>query len=440
MKRLFILVLALLLCLPLSVLSAGADVAEAYTSALEDLSSCEGFSQAKYPPINSKAYATFEVLHVAESEDNQLFVYVYQPSAESIPLIATKISLGNTKDGLPGSYKLYDLVLLNQQGVFQKYLVKDFLVSDADDRYYDIPAIYRPFNAALDAAPTDDNTIDYIATEVGYMWTYSGAGDAYAVERQEVITVTVQHAGFIRYDEDYIFAAKGKDCHYVAFNTDKEIDELISADLHYSVWEVDITTEIVGGYKNTTTDEKLYQECDPTIIHEEIFVNTGLFSSTGYDRIDTASHFVSSENLIEESNDKLKDCKWVLRFLETDYRVSKVPMQGSYIEHEVHYRVNEVTILRLSFLDDGIQYNMGVVSNIISGDEVPDNEKESVPDWFITLLIVVAILVLLVLLWLLSIAAPVLKPVLSALVWILLLPFKLLWWLICKLWDLIRKE
>ena len=441
--------LVLLLCLPLSLISAGASPVDGYTSALEDLSSCEGFTQAKYPPINSKEYATIKVIHVAESMNKDLFLYTYQPSAESIPLVASKVSIGTTNTGEPGSYDLYDLILLSQDGVFQKYLVRDFLVSDAETRYYDIPAIYRPFDPTLDAAPTDDNTVGGIGIEVGYMYTMIGSDGSYEVSRENVITVTATHAGFVRYGEDYYFFAKGKDCHYIAFDTDKEIDELISADIVYETISVRKVTCLSHEYLNEY--EETRQPHDKTLVHDEIFVKTGLFSETGFDRIQTVDSFLAeNQDVKEESGDSFKGLKWVLRFEETNYdeytRYVDEPIPGTLTsltvkkDVENYIRVENVSILRLSFLDNDILYNMGVVSNIVSGDDNPDNPDPGVPEWFITLLIVLVVLALLLLLWILSIFAPVLKPVLSALVWILLLPFKLLWWLIKALWGWIQKE
>ena len=51
-----------------------------YTSVLEDLVKDENFNIEEYPVIEENY--SLQVIQIAESEDNELFIYVYQPSGQ----------------------------------------------------------------------------------------------------------------------------------------------------------------------------------------------------------------------------------------------------------------------------------------------------------------------------------------------------------------------
>lgn len=443
MKRILSFIFALLMVLPLP-LSAGASPASTVSSPLEDLRACENFSEDDYP-VNEND-TSLSVIHLAESVDGGVLLYVYCPSQK---LIASSVNLSlteTTPDGDILDFQLYNLKVRSQEGVFQKYIVEGLTVPDKFVRHYEVASILRPWDENIDAAPTDDNTIHEVPYEVGYMWSYlSGDDGQYVVNRRNVIAVTNKHVGFVTYDElDLIIHKNGFDSHYVAFSTNKKIDKLLSVDLVYKA-EKEVWGNFYGRqvfYDTIYADELGPIDVAPVhLTSEQVFKNDSIFWGYEYERIQRTEDFLSKEDLTDYTREAIGGTEWVLRFAETDYLL----WEGYYaFTHEAWYRhfvdVKEVTLLRMEFETDGILYNMGVVDDVRSGDNIPDNNVDGPPEWFIILVSVLAVLALLVVLWVCSLAAPILKPVLSALVWILLLPFKLLWWLIKAIWNWIQKE
>ena len=85
--------------------------------------------------------------------------------------------------------------------------------------------------------------------------------------------------------------------------------------------------------------------------------------------------------------------------------------------------VGDVTILRLKFETDGIVYNLGVIDNKQTGSNQPSNVTKvsvSLNDKGKRIVWLILLILLLVLL------APVLPYVISFVIWIICLPFKLI--------------
>lgn len=120
------------------------------TGALADLRENEDFSEKDYPD-NASDYSV-TVIHVAESADGALFIYTYQPSQKTTYLVATGMNMSLTAGSL--GTELYALTLLKSDGVFCKYQVKDFTVSDGEIRYYNISKIHREYNSKIDVNMT----------------------------------------------------------------------------------------------------------------------------------------------------------------------------------------------------------------------------------------------------------------------------------------------
>ena len=62
-----------------------------YTDVLDDLRKDENFSPALYPEVADDY--SLQVIQIAESQDRELFVYVYQPCQIVYPLVATDINM-----------------------------------------------------------------------------------------------------------------------------------------------------------------------------------------------------------------------------------------------------------------------------------------------------------------------------------------------------------
>ena len=127
---------------------------------LEDLQKDPKFDATKYP---AKADDTsVSLIQIAESEDNELFLYVYQPSDAKIDLKCKSVSIhiGYSVDGSGLDPVPYDLKLVSENGVFDKYLVNGFTLPKEACRYYNVVALYREYNSVVDGAPGTGSSPD----------------------------------------------------------------------------------------------------------------------------------------------------------------------------------------------------------------------------------------------------------------------------------------
>ena len=140
---------------------------------MEDLSRGENFNLDDYPAITDvtdDSVYSLQVIQVAESSDNELFLYVYQPGNAVRDLEATSVNMSITADDTV-NYHDYELKLLSTDTVFDKYLVIGVTVPKSVVRFYNIAAIRRLYNSEIDSPTGNDNTIVEVACEVGKKWT-----------------------------------------------------------------------------------------------------------------------------------------------------------------------------------------------------------------------------------------------------------------------------
>ena len=169
-KSLFLLIYVLLIsCLFSSIVNILPRKAYAedivYTPVLEDLQKDEKFNAESYP-VNEKDNS-LNVIQIAESTGGELFVYVYNPSGNRV---ATEIRM-STSIGDNFSPKDYSLVLLNSEGVFSKYKIRNFRIKEDVVRYYDLISIFRVFDENVDKKTGNDNTISEIPFAIAQLWT-----------------------------------------------------------------------------------------------------------------------------------------------------------------------------------------------------------------------------------------------------------------------------
>ena len=426
MKRLLSLILALIAYLGMGFAptQAYADEQIAYTNVMEDLEKDSNFKATDYPAVADDY--SLQVIQIAESVNGELFVYVYQPSDTVKELMATTIRISQSI-GDNAKWKDYDLTLLNTDGVFDKYRVEGIKILADVVRYYDIAAIHRVFDKDIDD-PADtnyDQSINEVVYEVAQEWhacTIDGVV-SYSMITSETITITNKIVGYIQYSEGFKLYVDRCDSHFVAFSTNREIDDLMEADIEY-------TTQSYITIVKTGDDEPTLGEKVPNAItvkaSEEVSNDAdGLFGKKyTWNRIEKVSDFIKNEgedlNLTVGNLEDLEDMDWILRFAETDF-TSTV---GMYVAN-MGTLVSEVTILRLKFQTDGVTYNLGVVDNKQTGSKDPfasadtylDDIEESGPNW----MILIAVLALCLLLPILS---PILTALLDLIVWVITAPFK----------------
>lgn len=429
-------------CIP----SAFAEMRQ-YTSALTDLQKDSEFNADDYPD-NASDYS-IQLIQIAESTDKELFVYTYQPSQKTTYLVATEInmSLSKTVDDT----RLYGLTLLNSDGVFCKYKVNDFTVSSDIVRYYNISSIYREWQKGIDKGTGNDNTKNAVAFEVGKLYavaTDDGGNVIYTCEIRTTVQIIDPFAGFLEYFTGFKFCSWAHcHSHYVAFSTDRKIDELMEADVsylsqacykHYSmtsgVW---ISRDNpVEGFKTVTGID--VGETDDYGIKGKKYK---------WDRIQTVDEFIRSEDLTEATKANLDGKQWVLRFLETEYIENSIGIASSDTWTELY----SVTVLRLKFITDGQVYNLGTVSDKVTGGNKPGNNNTDevvsiwewlervtgVPQWVWKLIAV--IIPIAIILPILSAVSPVVGSVVlsvfKGVLWLICLPFKGIAALIRKIKD-----
>ena len=276
-----------------SVLARAEEVVK-YSTALDDLSKSGDFSESNFPKVSNDF--SIQIITIAESSDKELFIYVYQPSAYSVKLSASSVNISTgIEDNL--SYTNYKLEELSSEGVYQKYLVKDFVVSDDPIRYYNISSIYRPFDSALDEGSPDynENLTSEKSFNVSKIFTAitENGNVTYSFTKTETVLITDKYVGFLEYSNGFQLLPSWCRSHYVAFSTDYEIEKLLEADVYFVKQDVTYSFVPFKGeeYFYGPSEEKYaYLTYTQEVVHE----GTGLFAKTyEWDRIESVSDFVS---------------------------------------------------------------------------------------------------------------------------------------------------
>lgn len=434
------------------------------TNVLADLQKDPNFKVSDYPD-KADDYS-IQVIQIAESTAKEFLIYTYQPAQRTCYLIATYINMALSEDVKPT--KLYDLEFLSCEGVFCKYKVKDVVVADTDYRYYNITSIYRAWNGSIDKPSDNSNTINGVAFEVGKLYKASTIDGkvTYSWDKMETIEIINPYTGFLQYSNGFFLYNNSCRSHYIAFDTDKQIDELYEATVSYISQKV---VRKIGGMTGDIIEEEKEIPHPNELIDRKDKGETpanGIFSKKyEWKRIQKTKDFIKDpiNDLKENVKEDLKKTKWVLRFVETDYIYKTGASSGLVvIDTEEYTKIEKVTILRLKFRTGIKIYDLGTISNMITGSNTnPDNnntneldllgwlkdlgDKLGIPVWLIILFIVIIFLA--ILLPVLGLIFPVVGQVLkvvfkaigklikwlfNALVWIISLPIKGIVWIVNK--------
>ena len=403
-----------------------------YSDVLDDLQKDENFNVNDYKIIENDY--SLQVIQIAESENKELFVYVYQPSSYILDLRATSINI-STGINENVKYVNYTLDYIDSYNTIYKYKVNDLVVKNDALRYYDITSIYRKWNSVLDSETDNDNEVDEVPYSVSKLFTASTVNGevSYTCVESETIEITNKYVGYVRYLNGFWLYYDSCDSHFVAFSTDYQIDKLMEADLTY-IAEIGSGSPATGRWTVDSTET-----ITKTIYADEIVTSdmTGPFGHTyTWNRIESASEFIENEDLTEDAENNLKNMQWVLRFAETDY----MEYNGMYNPHYDATRIKEVTILRLKFETNGTVYNLGVIDNKQSGDTIPDNNQYT---WWTdllkilgTILTIVLVVLLFSLLW--PLISPFISPILTFIWKAIKYIFKILWAIISAPFKLIK--
>ncbi len=359
------------------------------SNVLDDLQNDSSFDVSSFRRCETDYNVT--VLSIGEDVERQLYVYTYQP-ATSCPDLNT-INMSNVssaalslEDGEKLNYLVYNLRCVSRNGVFRKYYVVNYTVSEAWQRFYDISSVMRPFDkdSGLDRYyDTQPDYVDAVHT-VASCWEFVGYynSNSKSVFRDDisVVNVTSKFDGYVRLPDGYgnlwsvVFGSLTEhvtDVYFVAFNTDYDIDDLLEADVWFKT--VSERTIITTSIQTSTSPgregiayldytQKTGNTGDGVFGHKYIMY-----------RIMTSSEFLSEISELEVyntdrvSSDKranISNKSWVLLYAECPVQTT---VTATMTIREVE-RVAEETILRLKFVDgEGITYNLGA----IDGKTVP---------------------------------------------------------------------
>ena len=371
-----------LFCLFESTLSitAKADDSINYSDVLTDLRKDENFNIDDYPDLVNDY--SLQVIQIAESENNELFLYVYQPSHRALDLLCTTISMynGYSTNGKDFSPLLYELELVSTDGVFDKYVVKDYIVSTEGERWYNIVSIYRAFNETIDKH-IEGGITDEIAYSVGQQWHVYYMNDEmyYEMGTFKTLEVEIVTAGNIEYSNGFTMGSLAGlynycDSHFVCFNVpDYVVSHIYDADVSY-------VSRPVTEYSGMGVPDDSYGEYETkyvTLYDNDVvtFEGSGWLGKTyNWNRISSSTDFVKNfENqggvLGKTSIDRIASSQWVFAFCETEIDV--ISSNGWTIVSSTE--VSKVTILRLHFVDiTGRYYNLGVVADRVTEDDITD--------------------------------------------------------------------
>ena len=388
----FIYIILTLLLLVVTVLSgrgfssAFANTAR-YTKVIDDLRLDETFKENDY--LDDSSDYSIKVIQIAESVDGDLFIYTYQPSQKSRYIVATSVnmSLSETVNGT----RLYDLELLSSSGVFCKYLVKDYSVTNKEIRYYNISTIYRPFDRHIDETTDNENTKNEIAYAVGQLWTIKTVDGTviYEMTATEVLKITSQMIGFRRYDDGFQWSGtKSCDAHFLLFNCDHKIDYLISADISFYTQSYKALAGSGTEY-GSKIPQTAYLRYDDEVSND----GGGWFGKKErWQRMASTTEFMKDTQLTEEETEVFKNYDWVLNFYESEYACEaggkdvliSALLPFGFIWTIVNSCtttgtiVSDVTLLRLEFNCNGEIYNLGVVGDKQTGSGKPTNSPADI--------------------------------------------------------------
>ena len=375
-KRITAFLLALFLVievmLSLSPLRASAEGKTEHSNVLDDLKKDPSFNPEDYP-ADPDDYS-LKVIQVAESEDGELFLYVYQPSHNSFDLkaVSASIHIGYSVDGSGLDPEEKSLTLVSSDGVFDKYLVNDFLLPTGTNRYYNIVSISREFNQNIDK--DTGVTTKAVAYSVGQQWSVYTLNDNVVYEMNTFMTQQIEYtmASSVTFQNGITWGSllgvtHTCDSHFFAFNlTERSADKIFEAKVWY---EYIYHVESFPSFGDPAEDPPVSDTLILTEHDEMIYEASGwLGDHFRWNRIMKASEFIDvlKKNNIwntvsEKDRETLENSQWVFCYKDTPHSI----ITNSMGYTESYYEVSG-KILTLSFQDySGNYYDLGVVSNTV---------------------------------------------------------------------------
>lgn len=377
----FLLVALLLVGVIFPCLEITTSAATLYSDVMTDLQIDPNFNPGHYS-FNENEHK-IEVIQIAESISGELFVYTYQPNYSETHYKANYLNMALqsvTDQNL--TYKLYSLEWLSNEGVFCKYVVKDFKVSTDTYRYYNIAGIYRPYDKNIDDSSSSEaiDTVQCKGYPVGQVWCayYYNGSLVYEREDASYFEYKVYATGSVRYTEGFKLYTSKCDSHYIAFKAKNyDVEKIYDADIIYTLSNYSTTVDLSTG--NTYSTPLGSQTYTKTLTEFDTGSNKGdglLGKKYTWNRICSVEEFKTEVQ--NDTNDRFSDSElsglnnsdFVFRFDETEY--SSSTSLGSQVTN--YYDVSNIGILRIHFLSEGKVYNLGCIGDLVGTDSTPDME------------------------------------------------------------------
>ena len=405
-----------------------------YSDVLDDLKVDTSFRLTDYPTmsydhfkeLNSDKDLTndvdyISVIQIAESENNELFIYTYQPLNDTSDITASSITFATVESAIKNmdvdgatDFKKYSLACVSSYGPFKKYLVENFVVTGDYYRYYCISEIERPFDTILDKQINNETITNFKTHKVGQAWCsyYYNGNVKYEMVTLDVVEITPTLNGELAYENGVTWGSlvgiKSK-CvsHYISFNIGNyEAERIIDASLEYKYRDYIKVHTVESGFapaigslfgRDTEFTSISYPNGEsyktmPLNIYDTDIASSsskGLFAKEYYwNRIMTGPAFVKQYEdqggtWVENNKSIVENSEYVFAFEETEYSSSQIYTPGSDMFGTNTWtttisgtEIAEVDILRLKFVSNGTTYNLGVVSDTTTSDGVFDGNAD----------------------------------------------------------------
>ncbi len=469
LRRVFTLLLAIMLTLSVfaPLLTIRASASSSPSEVLQDLTKAENFKIENFPNLTldylkqvnedtdkTNDQAHLEVIQIAEGSSGELYLYVYQATDKELDLTASAVLLSTefTPDGQNINPEIYYLELVSTDSVFDKYVVKDFHVSEEPYRYYNIVTLYRNFNPAIDEVTAGGVIENFeLGIGVGQQWCsyYENESIVYEMNTFETVDVNIGYTGSVSFYSGFQFgnilgAFESGDLWFITFNVEDYIVKKIYD--AYLTYKIRSKEKFISTGINETEYGEWSEDIPVTLKSEDTatYEGDGIFGKEyTWNKITSSADFISQleaqdVRITDEAKSHLSQNAWVFAFLQTERKTNNYDIAQSTFSSEV----SSVTVIRLHFMDiKGDVYNLGVVSDRVSPDDSPDafgsGSEIELPEWVQKLLMILSIILLLMIFntvfpfvkFIFSILLTVIKAIFSIAFYILTLPFRLIRWI-----------
>ena len=396
----FVLALLLfgMLFVPVFMINASAEDIE-YSSVLTDLNKDPSFDETLYPEFDlseisernsdtdkENNISLISLICISESENSELFLYTYEPCDCGFSVLTVNLSYGFCQNDDDLEYSLFGLSLVSQEGPFRKYLVQDFDVPQEAERYYNIVAFYRSFIDGYDMLSLNGKKLDQ-AEAVNEQWCAFYDDNSlihYEMSRFESVSFDSVYSGYISLKDGFYWGSffnltGSRDLWFYAFSSKNyNIKSVVDADLTYYKQKF---TKLSGFDKDGDEqfdDDEFWQfgvgeneKINKTVSKDVIIksVARGLGGKT----VECPEIMTSSDFLLSLSFQGVKFNETVQQLLASEFDFVFVFDLTERNFPATHYRITDISTLRLKFIDvnDDV-YNLGVVSDSSTPDLSPD--------------------------------------------------------------------